>query len=160
MTAAPTFRLKVTGAYWQLWARTVTGIDLSQHCMKSLLGANAPRLGAGLPLNSWQYRTFPALPAPALAYYVCGVSPKNELARNFHLLLVPDEAGYVERSWSWGEVQVSGARAIDITAAAIDPRHPRADSLKYSTCRNWQAAWMLGREHNLIKPEEVRPSLF
>lgn len=160
MTTAPTFRVKATGPYWQLWARTVTGIDLSQHCMKSLLGANAPRLGAGLPLDSWQSRTFPTLPAPALAYYICGVSAKNELARNFHLLLVPDEAGYVERSWSWGDVQVAGARAVEVRPDAIDPRHPKAGNLKYSTCRNWQAAWMLGREHGLIGSEDLRPSLF
>lgn len=143
-----TFRVRVDGPFWQLWARTITGINLEEHCMKSLEGANAKGLGPKTPAGSWQYGTFPKLPG-ALAYYICGVSVKNVLERNAHLFLIPDPAGHETLTWSWGAAEVTGARAVRITPDAIDQTHHKAHLPVYRTCRNWQAAWMLNERHHL-----------
>lgn len=156
-----TFRVRVDGPFWQLWARTVTGVNLEEHCMQSLLGQNARGLGASTPRGKWHYGTFPRLPR-TLAYYVCGVSVRNILDNNAHLLLVPDPAGHETLSWAWGSVEVSGARAVPITPAAIDQSHHKAHLPVYRTCRNWQAAWMLNEIHGLTPPDSYNrtPTLF
>ena len=86
---AEEFQGVVTGAY-NPWA--IRRSDLSQP-RRDRFSEHYPRLKAGLPLNSWRYRlASPTLLAYAAAWTICrpGVSPKNELARNFHL---PSRAG-------------------------------------------------------------------
>lgn len=138
----PTFRVRVDGRFWQLWARTITGTNLTHHCMRALTGTNTPGLGRATPPGEWHHRQFPELP-DAIAYYICGVSPANILTKNAHLLLLPETGSTARLRWGWGQVEVSGARAIPITPDFIDPAHPRAVDKVYRTCRNWQAAWML-----------------
>ena len=67
------------GIYKILWLRYVSGVDLSQHCMKSLLGSNDRRV---YPFMK-QVWNLDLKDAPY--YYLCGVDLNFDWRKNLHL---------------------------------------------------------------------------
>lgn len=136
--------VRVRGPFWALWAKSLTGFNLEQHCIRSLIGPQAKGLGPRTPRGQDVSVVMPT-PQGLLGWYVCAVSVNSNLKRNAHLLAVPAPGETAHLEWSWGEATLSDARAVPIVPDFIDPDHPFADDPKFSTCRNWQAAWMIAR---------------
>lgn len=140
----PLLKIAVRGQYWQLWARTITGIDLSHHCMWCLEGEQTPGLGPRAPRNQVLERHLPVVAGkPTIAWYICGVSTGNYLPNNAHMLAVPDPGNRAVLDWPWVKAIIYDARRIPIVPDFIDPHDRNANNPKFNTCRNWQAAWMI-----------------
>lgn len=137
-----TLTIEVDGDYWQLWAKAVTGIDLSQHCMKSLIGPTARGLGRNMPQGQELKVSMPA-PAGLICWYVCGVSVYSRLEQNAHLMAVPRAGSTASLEWDWGKASLTNAQRVGVVPDFIDPRDRNAQTPSYCTCRNWQAAWMI-----------------
>lgn len=142
--AASTLAIRVHGPFWQLWATSITGVNLNQHCALSLRG---PRLrgylGPGAARGRWIVADMPSPRNGVIGWYVCGVSVGSKLAQNAHLFAVPAPGEVADLTWSWGRARLTNARAVPITPDFIDPTDPHTNDPYFANCRNWQAAWMI-----------------
>lgn len=136
--------------YSSLWAKYVYAVDLDVHCIDSLVGPRQQRLE-----KYDRDITFDQQPTPT-AIYLCGVTYPYRWDMNLHILATPSEGSDVTIDVPGGK-----ARLIDLRPHAIHnqdiPRDaPHAHDSKYTTCRNWQAAWMLHRRlrlENMVNPQ-------
>ena len=122
-----------------MWAKAVTGVDLMQHCAKSLTGEYVQGLGPGMeemsaPLGSG---------ADILAWYFCAVAKPFRWANNTHLLAVPELGSVAHVEGPGIEATITDARLVPLSEEWIDEAHPKARFKTYRTCRNWQGAWWI-----------------
>jgi hypothetical protein len=129
-------------AFGSLWLKTVDAVDLTVHCIDSLIGQRIrvdPKADdQAIPIT-----------VPARAYYLCGLPYPYRWEQNSHLLAVP--APGEEHEWGQPsfDVVLADLRPVPITPDWIDPADPHAEERLFATCRNWQAAWQLHREFGL-----------
>ena len=71
--------LHVNAPFRYLWLKYVSGVNLSVHCARCLLGEYDPRISARVK----ELHEQPLRPSPY--YYLCGVSKPYVWSRNFHL---------------------------------------------------------------------------
>lgn len=139
-------RLKET--YKILWLRYIYGVDLSQHCMKSLLGHNDPRVRgykkylSGLNLENARW------------YYLCGVEKNWRWEKNLHLAFVESEGSEIKIDNDFMTCHISNARQIKFDDSYIDWSLPHANDKYYNTCRNWWFANMIAKQGAYQKVEE------
>lgn len=123
--------MTVTSTFKYLWLKTVTDVDLSQHCAKCLIGEYDTRINnriaeaADIPLSN-------------SVYYLCGVAYPYNWSKNFHLAFRPCEGNVL--TYQSNGISITIEDAIELP---IDPRfnhHPKMIYKSYSTCRNWQFA--------------------
>ena len=131
---------ELKGNYKILWLRYVNGVDLSNHCMKSLLGHNDKRvrgfmrrLPENLRLEESRY------------YYLCGVDAEFVWARNLHLAFAYSCGEVLEVDNEFIRCRILNARRLEISDRYIDWSLPQSRNKYFNTCRNWWFANMIAR---------------
>ena len=136
--------------YRILWLRYVDGVNLGEHCMKSLLGHNDKRV------KFWA-KTLPSLILEeAPFYYLCGVEAGWDWNKNLHLAFVHSEGHTVEVDDDKVHIRIKNARRLPITDTYINHRLPCANKPSYHTCRNWQFANMLVHLYPNIRQRPIK----
>lgn len=144
--------------YRIIWLRYVSGVDLSQHCMKSLVGENDKRIKwwvKALPIN------LDLRPAPF--YYLCGVEVNWNWAKNLHIAFKEKEGSVIEIDDDFIKCRIINAERIPVTADYIDNTLPHANEKAYNTCRNWWFANYLAARYNIAvenKPKYRETDMF
>lgn len=135
--------------YKILWLRYVYGVDLSNHCMKSLLGHNDKRvrgfmrsLPPGMELEESRF------------YYLCGVDVNFEWSKNLHVAFVRSVGSEIVIDNPFVRLKILNARRLPITTDYINWRHSQARNKLFNTCRNWQFASMLASKYDVPQPPE------
>ena len=126
--------INVDGAFRYLWLKHVTGVDLSVHCARCLLGEYDNRISADT-----RHASGLVLPN-APFHYLCGVSSPYVWARNFHLAFREKEGYIVEVARHGIRIVIEDAEEVPFGESDIDPLDPYAHLKAYRTCRNWQFA--------------------
>lgn len=135
--------------YRILWLRYINGIDLSHHCMKSLIGKNDSRV-------TWWATDLPTLVLPkAPFYYLCGVERHFNWAKNLHLAFREKEGSVIEIDDDFIHCRILNAERIPITPDYIDYSLPHADEKAYNTCRNWWFANYLAKTAYKQEPKQT-----
>lgn len=126
--------------YRYLWLKYITGVNLSKHCAKCLLGEYDPNIHQGLAevqnLNLQQ----------AKYYYLCGVTSKWE--NNLHLAFREKTGSVIEIDDKHIKCRIVNAEQLPITDMYIDPALAHAEEKAYNTCRNWWFANYISAEEN------------
>jgi len=117
----------VTGRFKYLWMKSVTGVNLMQHCAKSLVGEYIEP-AAQLSLDGD-------------VYYLCGVALPFVYKNNFHLAFRRRVGSEVIADRHGIRVRISDAEELPIDSSYIDPLNVHAAKQAYNTCRNWWFAW-------------------
>ena len=117
----------VTGRFKYLWLKSVTGVNLAQHCARSLVGE--------------YIEPEAALTLDGDIYYLCGVALPFVYKNNFHLAFRRCAGGEVVADHHGIRVRISDAEELPIDRSYIDPADPHAADRWYNTCRNWWFAW-------------------
>ncbi len=76
-------------------------------------------------------------------HYLCGVTQPYDWTNNFHLAFEPADGEDIVFDEHGITGVVKNARRIPIVPDCIDLGDPHANDREYSTCRNWQFAWMI-----------------
>ena len=126
--------INVDGAFRYLWLKHVTGVDLSVHCARCLLGEYDNRIS-----DDTRHASGLVLPS-APFHYLCGVSSPYVWARNFHLAFREKEGYIVEVARHGIRIVIEDAEEVPFGETDIDPLDPHAHLKAYRTCRNWQFA--------------------
>lgn len=135
--------LDVNAPFRYLWLKRVTGIDLTVHCARSLLGHYLPNISPRAPRTT-------NIQLDNGIYYLCGVSMPYTWAKNFHLAFEYAENSRIEYSHNGISVIIENARALPISASYIDPSDPNASKKEFRTCRNWQFAHYLKQRNKAL----------
>lgn len=124
--------------YKILWLRYVYGVDLNNHCMKSLLGHNDKRVRGfmrSLPNNmELEESRF---------YYLCGVDKDFNWNKNLHIAFVRSVGREIVIDNEFVNIKINNARQIIIDPKYINWDLPQSRNKLFNTCRNWQFACML-----------------
>ena len=125
-----------TDASWKyFWGKYVTGVDLSVHCARCLLGEYESAFGAGTKrLHNLQ------LKPKSKVFYMCGVSSPFVWEKNFHLAVMESKGGVVEVERNGVRVKIVDAKELPIVFNADECTDYRKRFPRYATCRNWQFA--------------------
>lgn len=123
----------VTKPFKYLWLKKISGVDLSVHCAKSLVGKYDTRIKSSTKeLND--------IPLDDGIWYLCGVAKPYVWANNFHFAFVSCENSTAAISYNGISIEVEGAKMLPINEDSIDWDLPQSKRKEYSTCRNWQFA--------------------
>lgn len=129
--------LEIKGKFKYLWLKYVTGVNLSVHCARCLLGEYSTAVKKDAAFTE----TIVLDEFSADVFYLCGVALPFVWENNFHLAFshAPGESFEVDEQNI--RCTVRNARRIPITTAAMEKvNHPRIGNKSFSTCRNWQFA--------------------
>lgn len=126
--------INVDGAFRYLWLKGVTGVDLSVHCARCLLGEYDNRISADT-----RHASGLVLPNTPF-HYLCGVSTPYVWARNFYLAFREKKGYIVEVARHGIRIVIDDAEEVPFGEADIDPHDPHVHLKAYRTCRNWQFA--------------------
>lgn len=126
--------MKVEAKFRYLWLKLVTGVNLEEHCAKSLLGEYDARFSS----TTKEIDDIELASAPF--YYLCGVSVPYVWAKNFHLAFREKEGYIVEVKRNGIHIVIENAEEVTFSEADIPPTDPHIKSKTYRTCRNWQFA--------------------
>lgn len=124
------------------WLKYVRGIDLSQHCARSLVGDYEMR---------WKRFGYPRIPYFGLVlpespfYYFCAVT--NNWEDNAHVAWMASAGDILEVDNEQVHIIVENAKALPISKEYIDWDLPHANEESYNTCRNWWFANYLAKEY-------------
>lgn len=143
---------KLKGCYKILWLRYVYGVDLSNHCMKSLLGHNEPKVrGFMREISNLKLKE-------SKWYYLCGVDVNWRWTKNLHLAFVESTGSEIILDNEFINIHIVNARQLPINNTFINWRLPQAQNRLFNTCRNWWFANMIAKQGAYQLPEQ--PSLF
>lgn len=130
---------KTSRSWKYLWGKYVTGVDLSVHCARCLLGDYEPAFGAGTKqLHDLQ------LQKKSNVFYLCGVSSPFVWEQNFHLAVIESKGDVVEVERNGVRVTIADAKELPIDFRAEECADYRKRFPRYATCRNWQFATLYG----------------
>lgn len=141
------------GTYKILWLRYIYGVNLNNHCMKSLLGHNDARVRGymrqlqNLKLEDSRY------------YYLCGVDQDFNWYKNLHLAFVRSLGNVIELDNEFIKCRIINAMQIPITDKYINWNLPQSRNKLFSTCRNWQFANYLA-SHGEVELAPLQGNLF
>lgn len=125
-----------------IWLKAVTAVDLTHHCIESLIGER-------LPVDRHKQVQRIEVDVPAPAYYLCSVSQPYNLATNGHffLFVAPGEEHEVEQP---GLVAtLFGLRHLPVQASWLQDPGQYGHDRYFTTCRNLQAAHFLHHQGGL-----------
>lgn len=147
---APVIEIASEGSYSSMWLKYVTGVDLRQHCIRSLTGRRSRRIDRESP---WQRLVLDEAPRPT-AFYLCAVSRPYRWEENAHLAFEPAPG----EQWSGLalvpalQVNLYDARPIlGWGGSSVPVGAEHAADRRFATCRNWQFAWHLSLEKGLAR---------
>lgn len=131
---------EMKGVYKILWLRYIYGVDLTNHCMKSLLGHNDKRVRGymrylhDLKLEETRW------------YYLCGVDQNFIWEKNLHLAFVESAGSEIILDNEFIRCHIVNARQVKIDNTSINWSLPQARNKLFNTCRNWWFAnWLAKR---------------
>lgn len=130
--------LDVNAPFRYLWLKRVTGVDLSVHCARCLLGKYMDNISPHAPHTT-------DIQLDNGVYYLCGVSLPYVWDKNFHVAFEYSEGEVVQTSYNGISVVIENAKALPISESYIDQTDPNAWRKDYRSCRNWQFAHYLKR---------------
>lgn len=143
---------KLKGIFKILWLRYIYGVDLTHHCMKSLLGHNDARVRGYM-------RGFQNLRLEESRwYYLCGVDVNFRWEKNLHLAFVESAGSEIIVDDEFVRIHIVNARRLPINNTFIDWGLPQSRNKLFNTCRNWWFANMIARQGAYQAPKEF--SLF
>ena len=148
-----TLEMKKSNRYQILWLKYVDDVDLTQHCLKSLLGVKSKKVNPNFVKG-----TITLDESDSEYYYLCGVVYPWNWANNFHCVFKKSEGKEFTYKFRDTEVHIINAEQIQIESKWIDWRNPFAKNKLYNTCRNWQFAnWFAKnvKEKNVEKETET-----
>lgn len=128
--------LDVNAPFRYLWLKHVTGVDLSVHCARCLVGKYMDNISPRVPHTA-------DIQLDNGVYYLCGVSLPYIWANNFHIAFEYSEGSHIECESNGISVVIENAVALPISEEYIDQSDPNAWRKEYRTCRNWQFAHYL-----------------
>lgn len=129
--------------YRFLWLKYVSGINLSRHCARCLLGGYDERIHPGLTevhsinLKKSQY------------LYLCGVTGKWE--NNLHLAFREKEGSEITIDNKHIKCRIINAEEIPISDKYIDHSLVYANDKAYNTCRNWWFANYINEQKRTLQ---------
>lgn len=116
--------------YRYLWLKYVSGINLTRHCAKCLLGEYDERIQPGLhEIENME------LTKKSEYFYLCGVTSKWE--NNLHLAFREKEGSEIIIDNKHIKCRIVNAEEIPISDKYIDHSLVYAKDKAYNTCRNW-----------------------
>jgi len=130
-------RLEIKKPCEFFWLRKITGVDITQCCMKCFFGENDNRV-------FHESRKAPALIeveietvslTPPIAYYLCGLAKNWDYEKNTHIAFNPCENNILEVENDQIRLTINGAKQIDFTGYKPNPQGFYIK--KQRTCRNW-----------------------
>jgi len=131
-------RLELKKTYRIEWLRYITGVNLSQHCMKCFLGKNDPRI------RGYQNAYYDLeLQEGFQYYYFCAVHQDWIWANNIHLAFREKAGSRISIDNERVKCEIENAEEIVIDNTSIDWSLPQAADKKFNTCRNWMFANMI-----------------
>lgn len=123
------------------WLRYITGVDLSNHCMKSFLGSNDKQFRGYTPAyfnvklrSGFKY------------YYFCAVDENFVWKNNIHIAFIEQQGSEIRINDEFVDCHIVNAKRIEITDKFIDWSLPQSRDRYFHTCRNWQFANMIKKE--------------
>ncbi|MDX3205156.1 hypothetical protein [Streptomyces scabiei] len=124
--------------YRYLWLKYVTGIDLTQHCARSLHGRYSRQVNQDLTEATITLDEFPT----PTCWYLCGVTTDpSRWAENPHLAFEAAPGCVEQLEVQHLSVTLTGARTIAGWGAnSIPADAAHAADRTYVSCRNWQFA--------------------
>lgn len=143
---------ELKNTYKILWLRYVYGVDLSQHCMKSLMGHNDSRVRGYMKTISHLQIT-----EEAPYYYLCGVEQTFDWNKNLHLAFSYSFGSVINIDNEFIKCRIINARRQEISNKYINWRLPESRDRYYNTCRNWWFANMIVHNPNIRQaPRQLR----
>ena len=131
-------RLELKKTYRIEWLRYITGVNLSEHCMKAFLGTNDPRI-KGYKREYYDIN----LKEGFLYYYFCAVHEDWIWKNNVHIAFREKTGSRIIIDNERVNCLIENAEGIPIYNTSIDPNHPQAYNKLFNTCRNWMFANMI-----------------
>lgn len=128
--------LTIKSKYHYLWLKYVSGIDLTKHCAKCLLGKYEKRINP----NITQYEDVELEPSDY--YYLCGVYTYKT---NIHLAFKEKPGNVLIIDNDFYSIEINNAEKILFTKDEIDFNLPNSKDKNYNTCRNWWFANYLNK---------------
>lgn len=144
---------KMKETYKILWLRYIRGVDLSNHCMKSLLGHNDKRVRGYM-----RYLHDLKLEEGVRWYYLCGVEENFTWVKNLHLAFEESPGSEIKLDNEFIKCHIVNARQLPITKDYIDWSLPQSRNQYFNTCRNWWFANMIAKQGAYQLPPQ--PTLF
>ena len=125
--------IRVTRPMRYFWLKSVEGVNLEQHCAKSLIGSYDKRISSTV-------KQITDVQLDGQVYYLCGVSKPYIWAHNFHLAFRHKEGATLTYESNGVSVMIKNAERILFSDADIDWSLTKASKKEFNTCRNWQFA--------------------
>src|SRR4051812_6645559 len=128
--------------YRILWLAGIRQLDFTQHCLKTFVDCDKPRLDVR---RRYQRLHLPAATQP-VAWYLCALPIPWDWSRNAHPAFewAPRETWEGDALVPGLGVKLANARPIfGWGEHSIPPTEPLRRSRLHRTCRNWQFAWWL-----------------
>lgn len=132
---AVTLEMKRSDGYRILWLKYVDNVDLSEHCMKCLVGVKSKKVTPSLWKGSVVLDE-----SNSDYFYLCGVVYPWDWKNNFHCAFQRADGEEFTYKFRNTEIHVINAKKIDISDKWINRSLYNANNRLYSTCRNWQFA--------------------
>ncbi len=126
-------KLKTRKPFMYLWLKTVDGVNLYEHCARSLVGKYDNRVSADT-------KEIDNLKLENKIYYLCGVSKPYVWKNNFHLAFCPAKNKRIQVERNGVYIEIEGAEEILFNENDIISELPQSKRKEYYTCRNWQFA--------------------
>ena len=121
-----------------LWGKYVTGINLNNHCAKSLLGNYSKKIDknkaseSNIKLDEFNSDIF----------YLCGVSKPYKWNENFHLAIRYKEGNNIVINRNGLYLEIENAEELPIIFDINKCTHEKKNKKDFATCRNWQFAYI------------------
>jgi hypothetical protein len=131
-------RLELKKTYRIEWLRYITGVDLTQHCMKSFLGTNDRRI-QGYKRGYYDIN----LKEGYQYYYFCAVHEDWIWENNVHIAFRDKTGSRIIIDNERVTCLIENAEGIPIYNTSIDHNLPQASNKLFYTCRNWMFANMI-----------------
>lgn len=137
--------IRLKGVYKIVWMRYVTGVDLSNHCMKSLRGHNDRRFKG----YTFLFRDIEL--EKAKVYYFCAVEENWNWNKNIHIAFRDKVGERIQIRTDLLDCVIEDAELIPISDRYIDWSLPQSKNKLYNTCRNW---WFANMVKNWFQEEQ------
>lgn len=125
--------LDVSASFRYLWLKTVTDVNLFQHCSSCLIGEYNPQINTKI-------KHLENIELPNNVHYLCGVAIPYVWDNNFHLAFAPSKGNTVLYESNGIKIEIQDAVQLPISTEYLNIHHPKFKFKTYSTCRNWQFA--------------------